>query len=185
MGEGRANPAVLIQASSYLLLQAPELLLERVVGNSLPAGSGVAYAVDGSLAYAAGHLVVLQQAGAGPGEPARFLRHPAGSKSFRCLAFSEDGRLLAAGEDGRQTSVVIWDLSASDDDKPLVELRGHKYAVAALAICPNGKIITLTTGRAASGRTKADLGDLNGRLSKWSAAASSLEGQVQSLPQVD
>jgi WD40 repeat protein/tetratricopeptide (TPR) repeat protein len=63
-----------------------------------------------------------------------------GKSPFNCVAFSGDGRLLASGSgswpEWQPGEVRVWDATTGHE---LLNLTGHKYAVAGVAFSPNGQ----------------------------------------------
>lgn len=57
-------------------------------------------------------------------------------KAIVSTAFSPDGRYVAVGEAGRLPRVLVWDL---ESEKYIVELKGHKFGILALAFSPDMK----------------------------------------------
>ncbi|KAI2632051.1 WD domain-containing protein [Hypoxylon sp. NC1633] len=62
-------------------------------------------------------------------------------KAATCLALSKEGRFLAVGETGYAPRVLIFNLTDSSSDTPLVSISEHAFGVKAVAWSPDSKYL--------------------------------------------
>ena len=101
--------------------------------------------------YPAGCVVVLYDP---KSNQQRFLWSD-NNKAITCVAISSNGRYLAAGEVGsllrqgeanflkmgNKPAIIVWELGAECSGRPVAQLRGHQFGIAAVAFAPDSKHI--------------------------------------------